>query len=473
MLKEKAGSLHEHILREYDIRGVVGETLFAEDAYRIGRAFASLLYRHTSQDMTICIARDGRHSSPELHQHLLQGLCDSGAKILDIGIGPTPLMYYASTKFKTGGGIMITGSHNPSEYNGFKFTFHNQPFFGADIQMLNNMIKNNDYVEQQGEILSVDINRLKTDYIDLLCDNIEHDASNMSICWDPGNGATCEIVEKLSSALQKRYQINSFVINGNLDGSFPSHHPDPTIVDNLLDLQNSMRTNNIQIGFAFDGDGDRIGITDKDLNILYGDKMVALFGEEIVQKSPNAIIIADVKSSQSVFDYINNAGGRALMWKTGHSLIKSKIKETGALLAGEMSGHIFFNDKYYGYDDALYAATRFINLIAKKQTSIKNLVNQFPDSFDTGEVRIECPESEKFLLVEKFKQKLHEKKIEFSDLDGIRGIVPDVGWYLVRASNTQNALIIRCESSTQKGLEILKQKIYNLFKDTILQGIIF
>ncbi len=436
------------ILREYDIRGTVGINLSEEDAFLLGQRFA---YRmHTEGFKTVCVGRDGRLSSPSLAQALINGLVQHGLEVKDIGIGPTPMLYFAVKHLKTDAGIMVTGSHNPSQDNGFKMTLAHRPFFGQDIQQLNHPIPT--YTGPCGFVEKVAIEQA-------YCDRLLQDykpGRHLKIAWDPGNGAGGRIVEKLIQS--DRLAVQSFPINTQIDGNFPNHHPDPTIPKNLQQLIKMVIEKECDLGIAFDGDADRIGVVDGKGRILWGDQLMILWSRNILEKSPQATIIADVKASQTLFDDIKAHGGHGIMARTGHSLIKMKIAETGALLAGEMSGHIFFADTYYGYDDALYAAVRLLNILHHVPYTLSELYDQLPTCLNTPEIRIDCDDDQKFKIIEQIQQLLRQKALEFNDVDGVRLSTGD-GWWLLRASNTQALLVARCESSTHEGLERLKKNL--------------
>ena len=341
-------------LREYDIRGIVGKTLTRDDAFAIGRCFGSIVARTGGK--STAIGYDGRLSSPDMSQALSAGLRASGIDVVEIGLGPTPMLYYAAVTLKTDGGIMVTGSHNPADYNGFKMTLGGKPFFGADIQRIGKMAQDGDVVaEGAGSVRKVDV---AADYLKRLLTDWDGGTRALNVVWDNGNGSAGDVLAELVKGLPG----NHTVLNGKIDGTFPAHHPDPTVPANLEELIREVRTRKADIGIAFDGDADRIGLADDTGHIMFGDQLMVLLARDVLKAHPGATIIADVKASQVLFDEIARAGGKPLMWKTGHSLIKSKMAETGCPLAGEMSGHIFFADKWYGFDDALYAAVRTLGI---------------------------------------------------------------------------------------------------------------
>src|SRR5665213_1891185 len=351
------------ILREYDIRGIVGETLHEADAYALGRAYAKILT--DSGGNTVAVGRDGRLSSPALEAALVDGLVASGVGVARIGLGPTPMLYYAGHTLGVDGALMVTGSHNPASHNGFKLMLGRRSMYGYDIKQLGHIAGRGDFVTGTGKVESrpvrdAYINRLLADF---------RAGKELTVAWDAGNGATGDVLQRLVARLPGRH----ILLNETIDGTFPAHHPDPTEAENLLQLQEAVAKNKCDLGIAFDGDGDRIGVVDGDGNILWGDQLLMVLAQEVIAAKPGAQIIADVKASQILFDEIARMGGKPIMWRTGHSLIKSKMAETGAPLAGEMSGHIFYADRYYGYDDALYAAIRLLNILARSETSLAAL----------------------------------------------------------------------------------------------------
>lgn len=444
--------ISSNIFRSYDIRGNSNSNLRPIDAYKIGYCFGEL---NISQDNNIIyIGRDGRLSSPVLFNALACGLTDAGAKLLSIGVVPTPLLYFADKKFKPVASIMITGSHNPKDDNGFKMVKSGKPFFGDQIQNLLKNIINSNIIDvklnSDLDIEEIDINQI---YIEEIIAKINVNP-NLKIAWDPGNGAACNI----TNILKQNLPNTNIIINGEIDGNFPAHHPDPTIPENLTQLTELIRLENCDFGIAFDGDADRIGIVTSQGKILWGDQILCLFAKDILTFNPGATIIADVKASQVVFDQVKLYGGIPVMWKTGHSHIKTKITETGAVLAGEMSGHIFFADNYYGYDDAIYAALRFIDLVSRSSDSLDEMLSNLPAVYNTPEIRITTTDDAKFKIIDQIKNKLSQQKIAFNDIDGLR-VHTENGWWLLRASNTQSAIIARCESSSERELEQLKSNL--------------
>lgn len=455
---------HPSILRAYDIRGIYNETLFDNDAFFVGKSFGTFLHKNNKKK--ISVACDGRLSSPELKSRLIQGLNSSGIDVVDVGVGPTPMLYFSVYHLDCDAGIMVTGSHNPGNHNGFKMLLKERPFFGEDILNLGKIAATGDFIEGKGNIELLDI---EEDYINRLladCDIAESESplldeldefspkKKLTIAWDAGNGAGGEIMKKLS----ERIAANHILLFEEIDGSFPNHHPDPTEEKNLQDLIKVVKEQKCDLGIAFDGDADRIGVVDNEGEILWGDQLLVFYAEEILRETKGATIIADVKASQVLFDKIASFGGNPIMWKTGHSFIKAKMKETKAALAGEMSGHIFFADKYYGFDDALYAAIRIINIVERSQFSLAQMRKALPKTFSTPEIRVECSDEKKFGIVEKLKEKLKNSGTKFNDIDGIRANT-DLGWWLIRASNTQPVLVARCEANSKENLQTLKDNL--------------
>jgi phosphomannomutase len=442
------------VLREYDIRGIIGETLGPDDARAIGRGFATLLRRAGGK--LVAVGYDGRVSSPILEHALIEGLTASGCDVRRVGMGPTPMLYYAEASAEeVDGGIQITGSHNPANYNGFKMVFQGRPFFGEDIQAIGRMAAAGDWSDGTGTVESQEILEEYVDRLLVGLDGIEPDRlATLRVGWDAGNGAAGPALEALVAKLPGEH----FTLYTDIDGNFPNHHPDPTVPENLADLQRLVAEKNLDFGIAFDGDGDRIGAVDGEGRIIWGDQLMMIYAEDLLGNRPGSTIIADVKASQLLFDRIAELGGKPLMWKTGHSLIKSKMKETQAPLAGEMSGHIFFGDGYYGFDDALYAAIRLIAASARLGKSVTELKSAMPAVLNTPELRFQVDESRKFAAIEEVKQRLSGTDADVNDTDGVRVTTAD-GWWLLRASNTQDVLVARAESHTQEGLNRLLGQI--------------
>ena len=446
---------HESLLREYDIRGIVNETLFEADAFIIGKIFGTRVLENNGR--SVAIGRDGRHSSIKMETALVEGLQSAGVDAHKIGECPTPQLYYATHTLKMGGGIMVTGSHNPPNYNGFKMMLGTKPFFGSDIKDMAKIAATGDYRSGLGKVIKTDI---FSNYIDRLLLNINLE-KQLSIVWDCGNGSAGPAVEALCKRLRGKHKILFSEVNGD----FPNHHPDPTVEENLETLIASIKSENADLGIAFDGDGDRIGVVDNHGEIIWGDQLLAILAEDVLAERNGATIIGDVKASKILFDQIAKLGGKPLMWKTGHSLIKTKMNEVDAPLAGEMSGHIFFRDKYYGFDDALYAAVRIIELLDKRNEKLSSIRAKLPRMVNTPELRFDCAEDEKFNVVEKAKNYLRNKEnISVSTIDGVR-VSGTHGWWLLRASNTQAALVARCEANTPENLDLIKKELKGLLEN--------
>ncbi len=442
------------VLREYDIRGIIGETLGPDDARAIGRSFATLLKRAGGSKVAVCY--DGRVSSPILESALVEGLNASGCDVVRVGMGATPMLYYAAASADdVDGGIQITGSHNPANYNGFKMVFQGRPFFGEDILTIGRMAEAGDWIDGLGraedrEILDEYIDRLVAGFGD-----IDQSAlAGLKVGWDNGNGAAGPALEKLAARLPGEHHL----LYTDVDGNFPNHHPDPTVEANLEDLRALVAEKNLDFGVAFDGDGDRIGAIDGEGRVIWGDQLLMIYAEDLLQRMPGSTIIADVKASRALFDHVAAHGGKPVMWKTGHSLIKSKMKETGSPLAGEMSGHVFFADDYYGYDDALYAGVRLITAAARLGKSVTELRGAMPNMINTPEMRFQVDESRKFAAIDEVKERLANSPAQVDGTDGVR-VTTDDGWWLLRASNTQDVLVARAESESEAGLERLMAQI--------------
>ncbi len=438
---------HSTVLREYDVRGIVGETLHAADAFALGQAFGTHVRR--AGGTRVCVGYDGRVSSPELSARLMEGLKSTGLEVLNVGLGATPMLYYGVFELDTDGGIMVTGSHNPPNYNGFKMMLGKKPCFGEAIQALGKTANAGDFEVGEGSITEVDIfdryvKRLLRDY----------EGASFKVAWDPANGAAGPAIEELVKHLPGEH----IVINAEVDGTFPNHHADPTVEENLEQLKEVVAQHGCDIGLSFDGDGDRIGAIDGQGRVVWGDQMLAIMAGDLLKELPGAPIIADVKASQALFDRITELGGKAIMWKTGHSLIKDKMVELEAPLAGEMSGHIFYKHKFYGHDDAIYAGLRFMNAIAKQGGDLAALKDGLPQAINTPELRFDCDEVRKFEVVREVKARLEAAGADMSTVDGVRVQTAD-GWWLLRASNTQAVLVARCEASTDAGLERLKAEL--------------
>jgi len=446
----KPHTFNPTILREYDVRGVVGETLNEADCRAVGATFGTLLARQGGR--LAVVGQDGRPTSPSLTQAITEGLNGAGIDVVQIERGPTPMGYFAAYTLGADGCLVITGSHNPPEYNGIKMMLKGASFFGADIQKLGQMAAAGDFIS--GGRGRVSTHSVLNAYLDRLVEAYQLDRG-LNVAWDAGNGAAGEVMAALAQRLPGRHVL----LNEEIDGTFPNHHPDPTVEKNLAQLKAAVREQGCDLGVAFDGDGDRIGVVDSQGRVLWGDQILALLASELLAAEPGATVIADVKASQVLFDEVKRLGGRPMMWCTGHSLIKSKMAETGAPLAGEMSGHIFFGKgfyNYYGFDDALFAAVRLIGLVARSGRTLDALRDALPQTVSTPEIRFACPDEKKKSVIDGARQRLAATPCaKVIDIDGVRVQTGD-GWWLLRASNTQPVLVARCESGSEEGLVRLK-----------------
>jgi phosphomannomutase len=440
-------NFNPNILREYDIRGIVGVTINEDDAYALGRSFGAKA--HGEGARTIAVGRDGRTHSGMLEAELIRGLTEGGMSVIQIGMGPSPMLYFATYYLDVDGGIQVTGSHNPADYNGFKMLLKGRSVFGAEIQELGQRAASGHWHEGSGTVEEVDI---RETYVDRLLQ--DHSATPFRIGWDAGNGAAGPTLDMLVERLPGHHHV----IFSQVDGTFPNHHPDPTVEANLADLKALVEREQLDFGIAFDGDGDRIGAVDGLGRVIWGDQLLAILAGPVLAAEPGATIIADVKASQVLFDRIAELGGVPLMWKTGHSLIKSKMKETGAPLAGEMSGHIFFKHRWYGFDDALYAAVRLIEAVSASGQSLTEIMDEMPKTCATPEMRFEVDEVRKFAIVEEVRDRLTTDAAKVDATDGVRVSTPD-GWWLLRASNTQDVLVARAEAKDEAGVERLVAQI--------------
>ena len=440
--------VNPYIFREYDIRGVAEKDFPDEIVYNLGKAIGTYFFMNKVQKITL--GRDCRLSSPRLHQKLSQGLLATGCHLIDLNIIPTPLLYFSLFHLDVKGGVMITGSHNPPDNNGFKICLGKSTIHGEEIQAIRRLLEKGDFQKGKGEIKSTDI----TDpYQKALISFLKMGSQKRKVVIDSGNG-TAGIV---AGPLYRKIGIEVIELFSEMDGNFPNHHPDPTIPANLETLIAKVKENKADLGIAFDGDADRIGVIDEKGKIIWGDQLMILFSRAILKEVPGATFIAEVKCSQTLFDDIKKHGGRPIMWKVGHSLIKSKLKEQKAQLAGEMSGHIFFANRYYGYDDAIYAGARLLEVLSHTDKKLSELLSDVPPTVVTPEIRTECSDEIKFAVVKKLVEKF-KKDFQVIDVDGAR-IIFDGGWGLVRASNTQPVLVLRFEAKDEKTLKSIKKTV--------------
>ena len=442
----KIENLDKEVLREYDIRGVVGDNINENTAYTIGRTFGYTVKTKLHSN-TIVTGYDGRLTSPALHKALCEGLKDSGAKVINIGMGPTPMTYFAHYHLNADAAIMVTGSHNPSEYNGFKMVFNKRSFYAEDIQSLQQLIDENKLELYEGKIINQDITQ---DYVERDLLNIDL-KKKLKIAWDPGNGAMGKVIREITDKLSNSENI---IINEDVDGNFPNHHPDPTVPKNMIQLIEAVINNNCDLGLAFDGDGDRLGVIDNKGSIVWADQYMLLLCTEIAGLYENPKIIMDVKCSKVFFDEARKINCDPIMSRTGHSPIKEKMKELDSPLSGEMSGHVCYGDDFYGYDDAMYVGLRFLRILANQNKSLNDLIDHYPKTFSTPETRFDVDESRKFTIIDEVKERLKKSDQKIIDIDGVR-VENEDGWFLMRASNTQNQLTCRAESISQAGLQKL------------------
>jgi phosphomannomutase/phosphoglucomutase len=442
------------IFRAYDIRGIVSTALTPATVELIGRAFGSTAIE--KKQTTVVIARDGRLSSPELSQALAKGLQAAGCNVIDIGLAPTPVLYFATYHLNTGSGIMITGSHNPPEYNGLKMMLAGSTLHGEEIQALRVRIEKQGFTNGKGGYKEQNV---LDAYVKRIADDVKL-VRPLNFAVDYGNGAAGAVGPQLFKALgQKPLELYSEV-----DGTFPNHHPDPSKEENLEDLRHAVAQNKLELGLAFDGDGDRVGVLDGKGNVIWPDRMMILLAADILARNPRGRIIFDVKCSTHLKHAIAKAGGEPIMSKTGHSLIKAKMKETGALLAGEMSGHIFFKERWYGFDDGLYAAVRLLELLSRDKRRAQEIFDALPNSINTPELNIKFKEGEHYRFIENFTRAARFDGAEITAIDGVRADFAD-GWGLVRASNTTPSLVLRFEANTTAEL----QRIQKLFREQMLK----
>jgi phosphomannomutase len=439
---------HPTVLREYDIRGIIGETLSAADAHALGRAYATLL--QDAGGRRVCLGFDGRLSSPELAEALGEGLRLGGLEVLWIGRGPTPMLYFAVHHLGADGGVQVTGSHNPPNHNGFKMMLGKGSLFGERIQELGRIAAGGAFARGAGRIVDSPVFHA---YVARLLRDFRG-GRELRVVWDAGNGATGEVLSALTARLPGRHTL----LFAEIDGRFPNHHPDPTVPENLADLIRTVDAEGAEVGIAFDGDGDRIGVVDGQGRIMFGDQMMQILAAEVLARHPGAPILADVKASQALFDEIGRLGGKPVMYKTGHSLMKAAMVEMKAPLAGEMSGHIFYADGFYGHDDALYVAVRLLAILGQGERTLADWRDQMAPMVNTPELRFDCPDEGKFGVIERVKARLAAAGAEVNAIDGVRVLTPD-GWWLLRASNTQAVLVARAEARDSAALERLKQQI--------------
>jgi phosphomannomutase / phosphoglucomutase len=447
--------MNSQVFREYDIRGVVEKDFEDEFVVNLGRAYATALSRAGKR--TITLGRDCRLTSDALHSLLLEGLLPSGINVVDIGVVPTPLLYFSMLHWQMDGGAMITGSHNAAEYNGFKLGIGPTTIHGAEIQALRAIIERRDFLKSAapGKLTARSV---IPEYADYIAARFKLQP-NLKVVVDGGNGCGGAV----AVPIMKKLGLDVIELYTEMDGRFPNHHPDPTVEENMRDLIATVRETKAAVGIAYDGDADRIGAVDESGRIVWGDELMVAFSRAILQERPGAAIIGEVKCSKRMYDDIARHGGRPIMWKTGHSLIKSKLREEKAALAGEMSGHMFFADRYYGFDDAIYASFRLLEIISNEGRGLGALLADLPRSHFTPEIRLDCPDDRKFEVVRRAAD-FFRSQYETIDIDGVRVNFPD-GWGLVRASNTQPALVMRFEATSEKRLGEIRAMFERKLKD--------
>jgi len=443
-----------HVFREYDLRGVADRDLTDDLVKKIGRGLAKMLRpsERAGEHPRIVVCRDCRRSGPRLFEALVHGLVEAGADVIDVGVGPTPLMYFGVHHLDADGGVMITGSHNPGDENGFKIMKGKASFFGEDIQKLRERVERGE--EPLGPRGSLQTCPIDADYLEELRKRVRLERSDFAVVVDAGNGAA----GPLGLRAIRDTGLSPIALFCDMNGAFPNHHPDPTVPENLETLIATVREKNARVGIAWDGDGDRMGVVDASGEVVWGDRLLALFARDVLRERSNAAVLGEVKCSQSTYDDIAKHGGRPIMWKTGHSLIKTKMKQEGALLAGEMSGHFFFADRYFGFDDGIYAALRLLEILAREGKTVKELLADLPQGVSTPEIRVPCPDTLKFAVVEGVRERLRGKG-ELTEIDGARITQADGAWGLVRASNTGPVIVVRFEAPTEERLTEIRGEV--------------
>jgi phosphomannomutase len=445
----------KHIFREYDIRGVYNEDFDNDFAYNLGRAYTSFLNPKGDKPPSVSVGYDARLSSPSIVESLIKGFTDSGAKVYSLGLITTPMSYFSMFHMNLDGGIMVTGSHNPPEYNGFKLSKGKTSIFGDEIQSLMKIVESQEFQSGEGRVEKYDIS---DDYITRYKEEFKN-IKPIKVVLDCGNGAAGAIVRRLYEAVGLKPEI----LFEKPDGTFPNHHPDPTVEENMVDIKAKVAETGAMVGIGFDGDADRIGVVDEKGRFILGDEIMMIAARDILEKNRGAKIIGDVKCSDRLYQDITDRGGEAIMWKTGHSLIKNKIKEEKAPFGGELSGHIFFSDRNYGYDDAPYAGLRLVEILGQSGKTIDELLEGIPQSFSTPEIRLDTTEENKVTLVKKLQEYFanNNEGVQVNTIDGVRVSYPE-GWALVRSSNTQPVITLRFESNTEAGLKKIESEIMEL-----------
>ncbi len=446
----------KNIFRQYDIRGIVGDEVTTELAYMLGKAYGTMLRDHGGS--VASVGRDVRPSSPDLADALIDGMRSVGINVINIGVVPTPILYFSLFHLPVHGGIEVTASHNPREYNGFKINLGHNVVWGEGIQKLREIIEKETFARtfEKGKVETKDI---RGDYIERLVRDVKIEGE-LRVAVDAGNGTAGPIIQELYPAIGVKFEG----LYLEPDGTFPNHLPDPTVEKYMQDLMKLVVTGKLDLGVGFDGDSDRIGAIDENGRIIFGDKLLGVFAKAVLREFPGSTVIFDVKCSKGLVEYIEKLGGKPLMWKTGHSLLKAKLRETDAPLAGEMSGHIFFNDRYYGYDDAIYASIRLFEILTQEGRKLSELVAEIPHYYSTPEIRVGCPDDRKFEIVAELVRYFKSQNLNVIDIDGARIEFED-GFGLVRASNTQPVLVLRFEARTPERLEEIKNIIISKLRE--------
>ncbi len=445
--------MNPEMFREYDIRGIAGKDMTEEDVFRIGQGVGTFIREHGRTKLAV--GRDCRVTSDLYSEKVIQGLRSTGCDVIDIGVCPTPVLYFSIQHLDQEGGVMVTASHNPGEYNGFKLCIGLDSIHGKDIQKILGIITDGAFVQGEGSLSTADV---VTPYKKFVENNITI-SGPIKVGVDAGNGTAGVVAVPLLKSLN----CEVYDIYCDMDGTFPNHEADPTVAKNMQDLISMVKEKGLDIGIGYDGDGDRIGVVDETGSIIYGDQLMIIFSREILSRKPGSTFISEVKCSKTMYDDIEKHGGRAIMWKTGHSLIKKKMKVEEAELAGEMSGHMFFADRYFGFDDAIYASCRLLEILTATGKKISGLLSDVPRTYSTPEIRVECPDDKKFAVVQKATEFFREQ-YDVIDIDGVRVLFDD-GWGLVRASNTQPALVLRFEAMSEPRLSEIKNLVESAVAD--------
>ncbi len=444
--------INRTIFREYDIRGIYQQDLKGDFPYFIGKAFGTYIKRKNMK--SVCVGGDNRLTTNEIKEKLIKGLIDTGCEVTDIGIVPTPVLYFSIHFFNFDSGIMVTASHNPPQFNGFKMVVRKSSLYGKEIQEIADLIEKEDFEKGKGKVEKKDV---ENDYINFMLEKFKFN-KKLKVGIDTGNGTTGPLIEKIF----KKLGIEFIGLYIKSDGNFPNHLPDPVVPENLKDLIEVVKKNNLDCGFGFDGDGDRLAVIDENGGILWGDKLMIIYSKDVLSKKKGAKIIFDVKCSKSLEEEIEKYGGIPIMWKTGHSLIENKLHLEKAPIAGELSGHLYFADEYFGYDDAIYACLRLLRILDNENKKISEFFEGVKKYYSTPEIRIEVPDDRKFEIVENVK-KYYSEKYEINDIDGVKVYYPS-GWALLRASNTQPALVVRIEGETEEILNKIKEEFFEVIE---------